>query len=44
MQEQQTIAQRPNMAVVNPIIRLHDADNVVMAAQPCCPARQSGTG
>ena len=37
MQEQQTIAQRPTMAVVNPIIRLHQADNVVMARATLLP-------
>src|SRR3954447_25391051 len=44
MQEQQTIAQRPNMAVVNPIIRLHEADNVVMARATLLPGTAVGDG
>ena len=37
MQEQQTLGQRPTMAVVNPIIRLHEADNVVVARVTLLP-------
>src|SRR3954451_10728984 len=44
MQEQQTIAQRPNMAVVNPIIRLHEADNVAMARATLLPGTAVGDG
>ena len=44
MQEQQTLAQRPNMAVVNPIIRLHEADNVVMARATLLPGTAVGDG
>src|SRR3954470_8383766 len=44
MQEQQTPAQRPTMAVVNPIIRLHEADNVVMARATLLPGTSVGDG
>ena len=44
MQEQQTLAQRPAMAVVNPIIRLHEADNVVMARATLLPGTSVGDG
>ena len=44
MQEQQTMPQRPNMAVVNPIIRLHEADNVVMARATLLPGTAVGDG
>src|SRR5215212_3554417 len=44
MQEQQTPAQRPTMAVVNPIIRLHQADNVVMARATLLPGTSVGDG
>src|SRR3954470_17169099 len=44
MQEQQTPAQRPAMAVVNPIIRLHEADNVVMARATLLPGTSVGDG
>ena len=37
MQEQETTAQRPNVAAVSPIIRLHQADNVVMARVTLLP-------
>src|SRR3954469_19581296 len=37
MQEQQTVPQRPTMAIVNPIIRLHEADNVVVARATLLP-------
>ena len=44
MQEQQTAPQRPTMAVVNPIIRLHEADNVVMARATLLPGTAVGDG
>ena len=44
MQEQQTVAQRPTMAVINPIIRLHQADNVVMARATLLPGTSVGDG
>src|SRR5258707_13017759 len=37
MEEQQPIAPRPNVAAVSPIIRLHEADNVVMARVTLLP-------
>src|SRR3954464_11128681 len=44
MQEQRSIAQRPNMAVVNPIIRLHEADRVVVARATLLPGTAVGAG
>jgi len=37
MREQETTAQRPNVATESPIIRLHQADNVVMARVTLLP-------
>ena len=37
MQEQQTIAQRPKTAASNPVICLHQADNVVVARATLLP-------
>src|SRR3954462_7203637 len=44
MQEQQTMPQRPTMAIVNPIIRLHEADNVVVARATLLPGTPGGDG
>jgi altronate hydrolase len=44
MQEQQTVPQRPTMAIVNPIIRLHEADNVVVARATLLPGTPVGDG
>ncbi len=44
MQEQQTVAQRPNMAVVSPVIRLHLADSVVIARATLLPGTPVGDG
>src|SRR5215210_3147000 len=43
MQEQQTLPNRPTTAV-NPVIRLHDADNVVMARATLLPGTPVGNG
>jgi hypothetical protein len=44
MQEQQTVAQRPKVAVVNPVIRLHEADSVVVARTTLLPGTPVANG
>src|SRR4051794_38034614 len=44
MQEQQTVAQRSTRAIVNPIIRLHEADNVVVARTTLLPGTPIANG
>src|SRR4051812_34045516 len=44
MQEQQTVAQRPKVAVANPVIRLHEADSVVVARTTLLPGTPVANG
>src|SRR3954451_20779268 len=42
MHKQQTVVQWPNLAVVNPVIRLHEADSVVVARATLLPGTPVG--
>src|SRR3954453_6878542 len=42
MHKKQTVVQWPNLAVVNPVIRLHEADSVVVARATLLPGTPVG--
>src|SRR3954471_18361769 len=42
--KQQTVVQWPNLAVVNPVIRLHEADSVVVARTTLLPGTPVANG
>jgi arabinonate dehydratase len=44
MQEQQTVARRPNIREVTPVIRLHEADSVAVARATLLPGTAVGDG